>query len=601
MRRAISRRGHSTAAAYSRELARRKDQLPVHRDDLNPWAVGCYTSQIRIKQQYRRLENELFATEKMSAAAWAQGRMAWPREELQEAACDMLTCSFHDVLPGSSIKPAERASLRMLDHGLEILARVKARAFFALAGGQPRAAAGQIPVLVYNPHPHTVTGPVECEFQLPDQNWEGAYRDVRVFSGRKQLPAQVEKELSNLALDWRKRVVFLAELKPGMNRFDCRPQALPAKPSLQLRPRNGNIHFKTALLDVIVNARTGLVDRLRVRGRDAVAKGAFAPLVIKDNADPWGMTVQSFREVAGRFTLMSQSGAAEFAGVSAKKLAPVRVIENGPVRTVIEVLLAYRDSRICQRYLLPKRGTEIELAVSVYWNEKDRMLKLSIPAVDRDADFLGQTAFGTQCLPPGGKEAVAQKWVAVVSRKDKLALTVCNDGTYGCDFSPDGLRLTLLRSPSYSGHPIGDREILPQDRYTPRSDQGRREFRFWLNAGPVAARLRAVGREALAKNEKPFPLSFFPAGGDEKKNAPLVLLDDDTIELAAVKKAETNNDLIVRLFEPTGRKRSTTLSLPTLKIRKKITFAPFEIKTLRITPRTRKVVETDLLERRQRP
>ena len=589
---------HSTAAAYSRELARRRGELPVHRDDLNPWAVGCYTSQIRIKQKYRELENELFGAEKMAAAAWAQRRMTWPQAELHEAAYDMLSCAFHDVLPGSSIQPAEQASLRMLDHGLEILSRVKARAFFALAGGQPRAAAGQIPVFVYNPHPHSVSGPVECEFQMADIQSHDVFRQVRVFRGRKRLPAQVEKEHANLPLDWRKRVVFHAELKPGMNRFDCRTHALAAKPRPQLRQRGGKVRFKTGDLDVVVNARTGLVDRLRVAAADA--RGAFAPLVIKDNADPWGMTVRSFRQVAGRFTLMSPAAAARFAGVSAKTLAPVRVIEDGPVRTVIEVLLSCGHSRICQRYLLPKRGTEIELALSVYWNEKDRMLKLSVPAADRDAEYLGQTAYGAQRLPTNGDEAVAQKWVAVVWRKTNLALTCCNDGTCGSDFSPDGLRLTLLRSPSYSGHPIGDRDIVAGARYTPRIDQGRRQFRFWLNAGPVASRLSAVGREALAKNEKPFALSFFPAGGG-KKAAPLVLLDDDAVELAAVKKAEKGSDLIVRLFEPTGRKRSTTLSLPPLKIRKKVTLGPFEIKTLRINPRTRKIVETNLLERRPRP
>ena len=32
---------------------------PVVDRDLNAWAVGCYTSQIRIKQKHRQLEGEL--------------------------------------------------------------------------------------------------------------------------------------------------------------------------------------------------------------------------------------------------------------------------------------------------------------------------------------------------------------------------------------------------------------------------------------------------------------------------------------------------------------------------------------------------------------
>ena len=41
----------------------------------------------------------------------------------------------------------------MLDHALELLSRVRMRAFMALSAGQEEAAPGEIPVLVYNPHP----------------------------------------------------------------------------------------------------------------------------------------------------------------------------------------------------------------------------------------------------------------------------------------------------------------------------------------------------------------------------------------------------------------------------------------------------------------
>ncbi|GJM79983.1 hypothetical protein HMSSN139_24790 [Paenibacillus sp. HMSSN-139] len=54
---------HSTPEAYFRELPEAK-ALPSYAGDLNPRFVGCYTSMIRIKQRHRRLENELYVTEK---------------------------------------------------------------------------------------------------------------------------------------------------------------------------------------------------------------------------------------------------------------------------------------------------------------------------------------------------------------------------------------------------------------------------------------------------------------------------------------------------------------------------------------------------------
>ncbi|HMN63163.1 MAG TPA: hypothetical protein PJ988_22540, partial [Anaerolinea sp.] len=194
---------HSTPEAYFAEVRAAGENLPVHRGDLNPWAVGCYTSQALTKQKHRRLENELFLTEKMLSAAWANRLLPYPREDLLEAGRDLANAQFHDILPGSSIQPVEEMALRLMDHGLEILSRLKARAFFALAQGQPAAKEGEIPILVYNPHPYPLRAVVECEFQLADQNWSDEFTLAEATRGGQALPTQVERELSSLNLDWR--------------------------------------------------------------------------------------------------------------------------------------------------------------------------------------------------------------------------------------------------------------------------------------------------------------------------------------------------------------------------------------------------------------
>ena len=590
---------HSTPDAYFKELKRGRARLPRHAKDLNPWGTGCYTSLIRIKQKHRLLENEIYALEKMASTAAANGLMEYPRAELAEAFHDLLSGQFHDILPGSSIQPAEEAALRMYDHGLEIVARLKARAFFRLARGQRRARPDTIPIMVYNPHPYPVRALVECEFNLPDFRGLGDFTRIHVHTGGRELPAQVEQELSNVPVEWRKRIVFPAELAPGrMSRFDCTMEPLPSKPPLRLRARGGKIVFTTKDLQVIVNTRTGLIDRYRAGGVDYVARGAFQLLVIRDNADSWGMLKKAYRSVAGRFTLMDAEAGSRFSGIEHKLIPSVRVIEDGPARAVVEAVFAWGHSRVCQRYKLPKAGTEIEVETRVQWAEKDRMLKLAVPLAGDYAAcrFLGQVAFGTDDLPAGGKEAVAQKWVAAADTARKTAFTVINGGTYASDFSPDGLRLTLLRSPAYACHPWENRIFLADDRFSARQDQGERVFRFWCNGGPAAERLACVDREAQARNEAPVALSFFPSGlGRAPK--PIAVLADRTVVVSAVKKAEDGEDFIVRLFEPTGRKRTTRLSMPALGARAKVALEPFEIKTLRIGPKPRKVREVDLMER----
>ena len=157
------------------------------------------------------------------------------------------------------------------------------------------------------------------------------------------------------------------------------------------------------------------------------------------------------------------------------------------------------------------------------------------------------------------------------------------------------LRLSLLRSPAYSAHPVGDRETLPQDRLSPRADQGERLFRFWINGGPVAGRLAAVDREALARNERPMALSFFPSGGGSRLK-PFVELSDGVVQLTAAKRAERGSALILRLFEPTGRRRGTVISLPFAGTRKKVSLGGFEIRTYRVDLAKRRWTEVDLTE-----
>ena len=582
---------HSTPEAYFTAIRDRASSLPVHRDDLNAWATGCYTSMVRVKQGVRRLENELFATEKMATAAMIQTGMQYPKEELNLALQDLMTCQFHDILPGSSIQPAEEMALRVLHHGLEKVSRARARAFFALSQGQPAAQEGETPILVYNPHPYPVDAIVACEFNLPDFNQGEAFTDLQVYADGDPLPTQVEKELSNLNLDWRKRVVFRANLAPScINRFDCRPK----KEALQRRhPQpDGDVLFQTEELEVVINARTGLIDAYRVDGVDYLEPNACSPMVMLDDPDPWGMRNKSYRNLLGTFSPLSSEENQRFSGVSHPALRPVRIIEDGEVCTVVEAVLGYENSRLVLRYKLPKHGTEVEIEVRVHWNEKDRMLKLGFPTLDKSSRYYGQVAYGIQRLPENGDEAVAQKWVAVVSENQDSALTIINDGVYGSDFCYGEARISLLRSPGYAVHPIDDRPLLPDDRYSPRQEQGERLYHFWLNAGPREERMARIDREALAHNERPFSLSFFPLEGGEPLGSFATLEGDEAIQLAALKPAENGEGIVARLFNPTEQERRAVLRVDEVVL--EVDLARFEIGTWILKDEA--WVEVDLME-----
>ncbi len=579
---------HSTPERYFAQID--AAALPRHADQINPWAVGCYTSQVRVKQMHRRLENWLYSTEKALSAAVMNGLMAWPAGELDEAERDLLMAEFHDILPGSSIQPAEDMALRLMDHGLELLSRLRARAFYALCAGQPVASEGVIPIVVLNPHPWPVDTIVECEMQMADQNWADTWHVPSVWQNGVPVPAQLEKELGNLPLDWRKRVAFHAHLEPmQVTRFDCRLTELPARPDT-VRGLTEPLRLNAGSTQVVIGHDTGLIDEISVDGVRCVTAGAFKALVIADNEDPWGMTVRRFGDVEGAFRLMTPEESARMAGVRGDTLPPVRIVEEGDLRTVVEASFAWEDSSLLMTYRIPRHSPEIEVEARVFWNEKNRMLKLDVPIALPDTRYLGQTAFGVQSLATNGDEVVAQRWTAVCN--DAYAVTCVNDGIYGSDLTDNHLRLSLLRSAAYTGHPIGDRPIVPQNRFTPRIDQGERLFRFWITAGDTASRLEQVDREAAVHNEAPFAVSFFPSGEGERP-LPAVVFGDQVVQAPAIYM--DGDDLIVRLFEPTGTPRSTLLDIPILDIQTEVALGAFEVRTLRVSRHERTVTAVDPL------
>lgn len=582
---------HSTPEDYFADVKAHGVPLPEHRGDLNLWAPGCYTSQVRIKQKYRLTENLLFSTEKMYTRVVAEGKGTYPEKEFGEVLYDMLTVQFHDMLPGSSVLPAEEMALRMLDHACEILSRLRMKAFLALADGEPEAPAGEIPVLVYNPHPYPVTEDIMCEFMLADQNWSGTFHRPVAYRNGVRLPAQCEKEYSNIPLDWRKRVVFRAELSPmSMNRFDCRIEVLPEKPIPDPVALGGSdpdvFLYVTPHMTVEINRHTGLIDRWSAGGVDYLGEGSASIDVMQDSHDAWGMTHRSWRDKIGSFTLLSDEEGTRFSDQD-EIIPSIRVIEDGPVRTVVEAVFGYEGSRARVLYKLSKQAPQIDLDVRVVNREKRKMFKLGFHPALADATPSLEVAFGEEPMKTDGVENVGHKYLTVTSPAGGR-LSIFNRGMYGSSWDNGMLYLTLLHSPGHTTHPLGpDRPVLPADRHNDYMEQGERDFSLRLVAGKVTD--TDTARAALAFNETPMAVNVFPSGeGYDPAATPagrvpfLTLRENSPVLLTALKRTEDGTDWLIRLFNPTAAPAVETVHCPTLHLCETLTLGAYEARTCRV-------------------
>jgi len=497
---------HSTPEEYFDKT--KNFTLPLFKKDLNPWAVGCYTTMSQVKQRHRKLENTYYFTEKIITHAFLNGLMNYPKQELNQALEDLLFCEFHDILPGTSISEVEEYALQRIDHGLEILSRLKNKAFLKLLSGQKKAAKDEFPIMVYNPHPYSIDEIICCEFQ-PDEPNENPeifwFPEIKDKKGKK-IPCQLEKESSNISNDHRKRVVFRAKLSPAcMNRFKVSLKTETPQKS-RIKGIHSDLILKSEKAECTINSETGLVDNFQSSGINFLTSGSFSLKVMDDYPDPWGMKVGSFTNQSGVFSLMNSKQSASFSGAGINSLPPLRIIEQGPIRTIVEALFKYNKSYACVRYKFPRKGKILEIEIKLFWNEKDKMVKLSIPTIFKKGICLTQVPYGLEKHSSSKKEHVTQKWIGVMSKNKKHMLTLINEGIYGFDFISGELRPSLLRSPAYAAHPVNNQPLVPPDRFEDRIDQGKRTFRFWIEIGTTQDRLSLISRESTIKNECPFAL-----------------------------------------------------------------------------------------------
>lgn len=578
----------STPEKYLAEVTEKRE-LPSFDKSLNPWAVGCYTSQVRIKQRYRRAENEFFMTESLCTNAYLNSLIEYPSKELELALYDILTVQFHDILPGSSIQPAEEMALRMLDHGLEILSRLKAKAFFALTQGQKKPPEDRIPIFAYNPHPYPVKGDFSCSFMLWDQNWVDDFVASTVYDEDGNIcPSQCEKENSTVPLQWSKRITFKSELKPmAITRFEC--VFSPAEKPVHTCETDGKHYiFKTDTAQIKINRSTGLIDSYTDGKTDFIENNSFALQVFEDNYDPWFMEAFGWKNQIGEFKLVSDEEATEFCALK-KPIEAVHVIESGDVRTTIEAVFGYGSSKALVKYIMSLDGS-LKIDVRVVWCEKQKLLKLNIPTALKDSVCIGEEAYGREELKNEFNENVSQKYIAVCDNDN--ALLAVNNGVYGSSFDNGDLKITLLRSPSYCAHPIGGRETMPQDRYLPHIEQGERDFGFMFKIGKKEDILPYAARTAHNFSIEPMILSIYPADNGNKPNPSVKLYGNDIITMNALKKAENSNSTVIRLFNPT--EENQTAELECCGNKTSVSFTKFEIKTLIFDGKS--FEETDLME-----
>ena len=529
---------------------------------------GCYTSMYRVKKLHAQVENEISMAEKISSAAYMTGALeAYPEKEIETAVQDLLNAEFHDVLPGTSVQCGEDAGIRYLNHGMLEAERAKIKSYFALSQSQPPAKEGEFPIVIFNPHLYELTDNVECEFTLADQNWsEDITSCLKVVDEKgNAVPYQVIKEESNLTLDWRKRVIFEATIKPmSLTRYSVYVDFAPTR----MEARRTEFVFDNGRKHVEVDEKTGLLTSYKIDGVEYLKDG-FGLCSFDDNADPWGMSREQLLRMGTkekRF-VPSQKPSGAFEG-----LKTVQVVENGDIYLGIEAFFECDCSRARILYKIYKNNDDVDIDVTLYMGDINKIIKLCVPMAV-GGELIGQCAFGTEKLYMDGRENVAHRFVAL-DTGDKC-LSLMNTGVYGSHFENGSLYMSLVRGVTYCAHPIGERQLIPTDRFTKKIDQGENNYSFRL----TATSRNALERKAWEFVQKPYALNIFPVPSKDAKNKGLdIYLGGDIISMPTVKKAYDKDAVIFRLLNNTPKDVESYIMVNGQKL--DLAFGKYEVKTV---------------------
>ena len=121
----------------------------------------------------------------------------------------------------------------------------------------------------------------------------------------------------------------------------------------------------------------------------------------------------------------------------------------------------------------------------------------------------------------------------------------------------NSLYMSLLRGVTYCAHPIGERQLIPADRFTKKVDQGENNYSFRLT---VASRA-GLERKTAEFVQKPYALNIFPIPSNVACKGPDISLGGDVISVPTVKKMDGRDAVIFRLQNNTPDRVETHLQV----------------------------------------
>ncbi|MBC8137547.1 MAG: alpha-mannosidase [Fibrella sp.] len=507
--------------------------LPAYQGDLLliQHSAGSINSGAAMKRWNHRNERLADAAERAAVSASLVADSPYPTERLTQGWLRFLGGQMHDILPGTSIPAAYEFAWNDQVIALNQFADVATHGVSQIAWQMDTRTKG-VPLVVYNPLSTERDDVVTAEVVFPGT----APANIQVFGpDGKEVPAQLKSRKGN-----RIAVLFLARVPAvGCAVFDVRRATHPAtrgRSPLQVTTEGmENARYR---LRLDANGDIASIFDKAARREILSAPMRLAFLREKPKQHPaWNMDWEDRQKppvghVDGPVT--------------------VTVRENGPARVALQVERSAHGSTFRQTVRLSAgtAGNRVEFVTDVDWRTAESSLKAVFPLTVSHPEATYNLGVGTVRRgknEPKKYEVPAQEWFDLTDKTGGYGVSVLNEAKYGSDKPDDStLRLTLLYTPG----------VRDRFQHQATQDWGHHEILYALQGHNGDWRAARTADQAARLNQ---PLLVFQTpshGGERGRVFSLLTLSTPGVTVAALKKAEDSQEVIVRLFEQDGKPAS---------------------------------------------
>jgi alpha-mannosidase len=569
----------STPDRYFAELRKKSiiQQIPTVADDLQHHSVGTYTAGSELKKLNRSTEATLVAAEKLAAIGAVSWGAAYPKNDFAQAWKKVLLLQFHDSMAATTLPSYFEAERDGFGRARDIAHDAMYSAAQRLAWQIPTTDPDSKYLVLFNPHAWATDLRIEY-----DLGWNTKASSVLEDEQGKPIAFQWIEATTTVS----DRVGLAASVNvPAMGYRQIRLHKVAeqrAQAESPLHVDDSQLENEHVRFSLYADGTIGLYDKANqvevLRSADKHGGGGMRAVVIDDPSDTWSHHVRSYDRELGAF---------EFRGA--------KVIERGPLRGRIRAHYAYGASRMTVDYLLYADACEMELRVSLDWQEHQKMLKFAFPVNVEQPKATYEIADGAIQRDTNGDENPGQRWIDVTGHIQGKAygLALVNDSKYGYSVDGSEMRLSVARAAVFAHHE--PRKLEPGLDYQ-WMDQGVQTFRIDLvpHPGPWQAADLTRTAEKLVTEVPIIYQGIHP--GTRPGSGSFLEVDAKDVVVSTIKQAEDGTDTIIRAYETSGTGVRARIDVRFAHATWTGNFRPFEIKTLRVNAKAGKVTEVNALE-----